>query len=69
MIGVNSRIGADLAANLHVPVDEYRRHRTQYLQSESWGRQGHLGMIPIPGSRDTDPPVRLFRGTTIACSG
>ncbi|MFO0913466.1 MAG: trypsin-like peptidase domain-containing protein [Pirellulales bacterium] len=54
VIGVNSRIGADLAANLHVPVDEFRKHRDRYLASESWGQLGYFGVRDIANASSGD---------------
>lgn len=41
VIGINSRIGNSLAANVHVPVDTYRDTWDRLAKSETWG--GALG--------------------------
>ncbi len=37
VIGVHSRIGADLTTNLHVPIDQYARHWDRLAQKDVWG--------------------------------
>ena len=36
LIGIHSRIGAELAANLHVPVDNYSRSWKRLAQGDAW---------------------------------
>lgn len=51
LIGVHSRIGNDVADNLHVPVDHYDRSWDRLVSAEAWGF--------LPGFR----PVLGVRGT------
>ena len=44
VIGINSRIGQQLTANLHVPVNPFRDHWEKIAASEVWG--GKLGAAP-----------------------
>jgi serine protease Do len=43
VIGINSRIGAALTANLHVAVDAYHNSWDRLVKGESWGQPGRAG--------------------------
>ena len=59
VIGINSRIGNSLTANVHVPVDTYRETWDRLVKSETWGgsedrgaaNQPYLGVQADPDSR------------------
>ena len=38
VIGIHSRIGADLTTNLHVPIDRYQESWDRLVKSDYWGR-------------------------------
>jgi len=40
VIGISSRIGGPLDANLHVPVDAYTKDWTRLTKGDTWGSQG-----------------------------
>ena len=40
VIGISSRIGGPLDANVHVPVDAYTKDWTRLVKGETWGSQG-----------------------------
>jgi serine protease Do len=46
VIGIHSRIGATITANIHVPVDTYRETWDRLAKGETWG--GRLGERPAP---------------------
>jgi S1-C subfamily serine protease len=57
VIGIHSRIGADIAKNLHVPVNTYRVNWDRLAKGESWGNFMQLvspPMIGILGVQDVD---------------
>ena len=49
LVGIHSRIGAELAANLHVPIDNYSRHWNRLTKSDAWdwipGNGPFLGVV------------------------
>ena len=47
VIGINSRIGQALTANMHVPVDAYHKSWDRLTRSEAWGYP--LGQGPFIG--------------------
>lgn len=51
LIGVHSRIGNDVADNLHVPVDHYDRSWDRLVTAEAWGFLP--GFRPVIGVRGT----------------
>jgi serine protease Do len=56
VIGIHSRIGNSITANMHVPVDIYRTEWERLAKSESWGTApGGKGGNPPPKT----PPARL----------
>lgn len=48
VIGINSRIGQSLAANMHVPVNPFRDDWNKLAQGEVWGKLG-IGGPPKGG--------------------
>jgi serine protease Do len=56
VIGVSSRIGGPIDANVHVPVDLYRRDWSRLVKAETWGglaergRGAYLGVVADPES-------------------
>jgi serine protease Do len=47
VVGINSRIGGSLTANIHVPVDTYRETWDRLAKAEVWGGSRFGG--PLPG--------------------
>lgn len=57
VIGIHSRIGADIAKNLHVPVNTFRATWDRLAQGESWGNFLQLvgpPMIGVLGVQDVE---------------
>ena len=44
VVGINSRIGNSLAANMHVPVNPFRDEWAKIAQGETWGKLGGTGL-------------------------
>jgi serine protease Do len=68
VIGIHSRIGGPITANLHVPVDTYRDTWARLVKSERWGQGIGRAVPPTPvGEPDyqfkLDP---IGRGCTIS---
>ncbi|WP_164101691.1 S1C family serine protease [Candidatus Laterigemmans baculatus] len=54
LIGVHSRIGNDVADNLHVPVDHYDRSWDRLVTAEAWGfLPGFRPVLGVRGAPDT----------------
>jgi S1-C subfamily serine protease len=50
LVGIHSRIGADVTENMHVPVDEFTRNFERLVKGEKWGvLPGYEPMIGIQG--------------------
>ena len=49
VIGIHSRIGRSITANLHVPVDTYRETWARLVKGERWGRTVGPPTRPGPG--------------------
>jgi serine protease Do len=50
VIGINSRIGSRITANMHVPVNTYRDHWDRMVKADAWGHlEGHQPYIGIRG--------------------
>lgn len=56
LIGIHSRIGNDVADNLHVPIDHYDRTWERLVRSEAWGFLP--GFRPVIGVRGTENSPR-----------
>lgn len=56
LIGIHSRIGNDVADNLHVPIDHYDRTWERLARSEAWGFLP--GFRPVIGVRGTENSPR-----------
>lgn len=55
LIGVHSRIGNDVADNLHVPVDHYDTSWNRLVAAETWGfLPGFRPVIGVRGKNDSD---------------
>jgi serine protease Do len=55
LVGVHSRIGNDVADNLHVPVDHYDQSWNRLVKSEAWGfLPGFRPVIGVRGKDDGD---------------
>lgn len=55
LIGVHSRIGNDVADNLHVPVDHYDDTWDRLVAAETWGfLPGFRPVIGVRGKNDSD---------------
>jgi len=48
VIGINSRIGADLDKNIHVPIDTYRTSWDRLIHGEAWGDLANVVGRPKP---------------------
>jgi serine protease Do len=59
LIGIHSRIGTEVADNMHVPVDVYAENWERLKKGEAWGTlPGFKPMVGISGPKDpNDPPV------------
>jgi serine protease Do len=60
VIGINSRIGPSLSANIHVPVDTFRDTWDRLAKAEVWGGRQFGAPAPGPfvglsGDRSSDP--------------
>jgi serine protease Do len=60
VIGIHSRIGNPITANLHVPVDTYRETWTRLAKSERWG--GGIGRPVRPTPTPVTPPSKAVVG-------
>jgi len=50
VIGINSRIGGRISANMHVPVNAYHENWDRMVQADAWGHlEGHEPYIGIRG--------------------
>jgi len=56
VIGIHSRIGNAITANLHVPVDTYRETWARLVKGERWG--GGIGR-PVPPTPVGEPDYRF----------
>jgi serine protease Do len=60
VIGIHSRIGSSIAANIHVPVDSYRDEWDRLVSGEVWGggfgggRAGRGAYLGVKGDPDAD---------------
>lgn len=55
VIGIHSRIGGMLTANLHVPIGGFRRSWERLEKGESWGHlPGQSPFLGVRGSPETD---------------
>jgi len=61
VIGIHSRIGNSITANMHVPVDIYRDEWVRLVKAESWGNNKGGGK----GGAQKTPPGR-FSGVEFA---
>lgn len=58
LIGIHSRIGNDIADNMHVPVDVFSDNWEKMAQSIAWGTlPGYRPMIGVLGSNDDQRAV------------
>ncbi len=58
LIAIHSRIGNDVADNLHVPIDHYASSWVRMQQSESWGfLPGFRPVIGVSGSKSAPTAV------------
>ena len=57
LIGIHSRIGSSLTANMHVPVDTYRYCWERMVAAETWGEQDEPSpFVGIVGGEASGPP-------------
>lgn len=57
LIGIHSRIGPNIAFNIHVPANTYRDTWDRLAKSEVWGGRSFFGNMPymgVVGDRDAD---------------
>jgi serine protease Do len=70
VIGIHSRIGGSLTANIHVPVDTYHDTWERLTAAEAWGSDAGLLQFARPGAAylgvETDPESRPIRILTVA---
>ncbi len=53
VIGINSRIGPRITANMHVPVNTYKENWDRMVKADAWGHmEGHEPYIGIRGEAD-----------------
>jgi serine protease Do len=58
VVGIHSRIGGQITANIHVPIDTYRNTWDRLVKAEVWGgggnesRAAYLGVSPDPDAED-----------------
>jgi S1-C subfamily serine protease len=53
VIGIHSRIGNSLTANVHVPVSAYREHWDRLVRGDAWGSQPGIDpFIGVIGAND-----------------
>lgn len=58
VIGINSRIGSRISANMHVPVNTYRDNWDRMVQQEAWGYlEGHEPYIGIRGENKASTKI------------
>ncbi|TVS19712.1 MAG: PDZ domain-containing protein [Planctomycetaceae bacterium] len=72
VIGINSRIGRDLTANLHVPVVAYRENWERLANGDQWGHFPGTGpVIGVRGAQDTGQAkiVQVYPGTAAEKAG
>jgi serine protease Do len=72
VIGINSRIGRDLTANLHVPVAAYRESWDRLAKGEQWGHFPGTGpVIGVRGNQDANQAriVEVYPGTPAEKAG
>ena len=62
VIGIHSRIGGALTANMHVPIDSFRDSWDRLVKSDQWGRlPGHVSFLGVEG----DPQAEDARITKV----
>ncbi|MEL7336580.1 MAG: trypsin-like peptidase domain-containing protein, partial [Planctomycetota bacterium] len=72
LIAVHSRIGNDIAANLHVPVDRYEDHWDRMVKGEAWGFLPNFKpWLGVSGSTSTETAMlkRVTPGSPAAKAG
>lgn len=61
VIGIHSRIGPNIAYNVHVPVTTYRETWDRLAKGESWGGN-RIGNIPVKPSNEFGAKYKLTGG-------
>lgn len=72
VIGIHSRIGEQLTANMHVPISTYAAHWDRLAKGEAWGRlPGFAPFIGVQGDMNAEDAriVEVFPGTPAARAG
>ncbi len=72
VIGINSRIGTSLTANMHVPVSTYRETWDRLTKGDDWGNPpGVRPYIGVQGSESSDAArvAAVFPGTPAEKAG
>ncbi|MGC4003798.1 MAG: PDZ domain-containing protein [Pirellulales bacterium] len=61
VVGIHSRIGGPLTANIHVPISAYRDGWDRMLAAESWGRDADGGgpYLGVIGDQDVKDQAKL----------
>jgi serine protease Do len=61
VIGIHSRIGGPLTANIHVPISAYREGWERMVASETWGRDAEEGgpYLGVIGDQDVKDAAKL----------
>lgn len=58
LIAIHSRIGNDVADNLHVPIDNYNKHWLRLRDGESWGAlPGFRPVLGVKGSKSAPQAI------------
>ena len=58
LIAIHSRIGNDVADNLHVPIDNYNEHWDRLRDGESWGSlPGFRPVLGVKGSKSAPQAI------------
>ncbi len=61
VIGINSRIGADLDKNIHVPIDTFRVTWNRLTSGESWGDLANIVGRPKPAAGSSKAAIGVMR--------
>jgi serine protease Do len=61
VVGIHSRIGGPLTANIHVPIEAYRGESwDRMVKAESWGREAATGpYLGVVGDQDVRDKAKL----------
>jgi serine protease Do len=54
VVGIHSRIGGQITANIHVPIDAYRNGWDRMVKAEVWGGRGNNNSVFLGVRLDTE---------------